>query len=111
MTKKLYKSSTPYVVRGGGGVIAESKNAVIMAQEGQRDRVFFPKSDVAMILFDPSETSAKDAKLGEVSYYHLAGKSLPLNDVAWTYEDADGEFSELAEFLTFDENRVTVEAL
>ncbi len=112
MTKqKLYKSDTPYVVRGGGGVIAESKNAVILANEGQSDRIFFPKSDVAMVLFDPSETSAKDPRLGAAKFYTLAGKSVPIIDAAWSYDEATGEFETLAEFITFDDNKVTVEAL
>ncbi len=110
-TRKIYTSDKPYVVRGGGGVIAESKNAVILAEDGQSDRVFFPKTDVAMVLFDPSETSAKDPKLGNVSYYTLAGKSVPVIDVAWSYEEADGDFAKLGDCLTFDENKVTVEAL
>ncbi len=110
-TRKLYSADTPFVVRGGGGVIAESKNAVILAQDGQSDRVFFPKSDVAMVLFDPSETSAKDPKLGEARYYNLAGKSMPVYDVAWGYENAEGEFEALGECITFDDNKVTVEAL
>ncbi len=111
MTRKIFQSETTYVVRGGGGVIAESQNAVILAEEGQSDRVFFPKNDVAMVLFDPSETSARDASFGEAKYYNLAGKSLPLYDVAWGYEKADGEFERLGDFITFDENKVTVEAL
>ncbi len=109
--RKLFTSETPYVVRGGGGVIAESTNAMILAEDGQSDRVFFPKSDVAMVLFDPSETSAKDPRFGDVRYYTLAGKSVAVTDVAWSYEDADGEFSDLSQFITFDPNKVTVEAL
>ncbi len=111
MTRKLYNAQNSYVARGGGGIIAESKNAVILSEEGQSDRVFFPKSDVAMVLFDPSDTSAKDPKFGEISYFHLAGKSVPVTDAAWAYEKADGDFEKLGEFITFDDTKVAVEAL
>lgn len=111
MTKQLYKDSNSYVVRGSDGVVAEGKAVLILREEGVDDRVFFHRDDIAIEFFDPSETTAKDPVLGEAEFFHLAGRSDLVQDVAWRYSMPQGDFSDLEEYLTFDPSRITVEAL
>lgn len=110
MPKQIFISTDAYVVRGGGGIIAESKNVKILAESGHDDRVFFPKSDIAMVLFDLSPTVAVDARLGSAQYYHLAGQAGQIDDVAWSYL-GEGLAAEIAEHVTFDPQKVAIERL
>ena len=110
-TVNIYTTSKPYVVRGGGGIVAETRNALVLAEDGQADRIFFPRSDIALPLFDPSSTKREDPLLGVAEYFHLAGKSKQVDDVAWSYTNPKGAMEKLAGYVTFDSNIVTVEEL
>lgn len=110
-TVNIYTTSKPYVVRGGGGIIAETRNALVLAEDGQADRIFFPRSDIALPLFDPSQTTRVDPLLGAAEYFHLAGKSKQVDDVAWSYPDPKGSMAKLAGYVTFDSHIVAVEEL
>ncbi len=110
-TVNIYTTSKPYVVRGGGGIVAETHEALVLAEDGQADRIFFPRSDIALALFDPSTTTRIDPLLGAAEYFHLAGKSKQVNDVAWSYPNPEGAMAKLAGYVTFDSNIVAVEEL
>lgn len=109
--KKIYESKAPFVVRGADAIIAESRNAILLAEAGQPDRVFFPRGDVAMALFEPSQTWSKDPILGKAHFFHLEGQAGKIDDVAWCYCAPDDGLDALAGHMTFDTGKVVVEAL
>ena len=110
-TVNIYTTNKPYVIRGGGAIVAETKNALVLAEDGQADRIFFPPKDVALAFFDASETKGGDPLLGPAEYFHLAGKSKQVKDVAWCYNSPTGLTEKLSGYFTFDGNKVAVEEL
>ena len=110
-THAIYKANATYVVRASGGIIAETRNGLILAVNGQDDIVFFPDGDVAMPLFDESQTVSSDPSLGDAHYFHLAGKSGQIDDVAWQLIDPKGALEALKNHIAFDVNKVAVEAI
>ena len=76
-----------WVVYSHGGIFGETRNALQLFQPGRDPMIFIPREDVAMAFFDPSETTAQDARIGWATFYSIDGRSQVLSDAAWSYED------------------------
>jgi len=100
-----------HVVRAGGAIIAETTRALILEQHGNDPAIYFPREDVGMALLDLSETRTSSPHLGVASHYHIAAKSGPILDAAWSYEDPAGGAEPIAGYLTFAPEKATVEEL
>ncbi len=73
-----------HVVRAGGAVIAETSRALIMHEAGFEPVVYFPREDAGMEFLDPSDTRTTCPHKGEATHYHIAAKSGPIRDAAWS---------------------------
>jgi len=100
-----------YVVRAGGAVIAETKEALILREAGYDPVVYFPRADVGMEFLDPSETRSVCPHKGEATYYHIAAHSGPIRDAAWSYESPIAGAEAIAGHLAFYPDKATVEQL
>jgi uncharacterized protein (DUF427 family) len=113
MSKKITISPAKgiHVVRAGGAVIAETARALILNEEGYDPVVYFPREDVGMEFLDPSDKHTTCPHKGEASYYHIAAKSGPIRNAAWSYEDPIPAVKEIAGYLAFYPEKATVERL
>jgi uncharacterized protein (DUF427 family) len=100
-----------YVVRAGGAVIAETRQALLLEERGLAPVIYFPRADIAMELLDPSETRTTCPHKGTASYYHIAAKSGPILDSAWSYEDPVAGAEAIAGHLAFYPDKATVEQI
>lgn len=100
-----------HVVRAGGAVIAETANALILSEPGYDPVVYFPRGDAGMEFLDPSDKRTTCPHKGEASYYHIAAKSGPITDAAWSYEAPIAEAEAIGGYVAFDIEKATVEAL
>jgi uncharacterized protein (DUF427 family) len=100
-----------YVVRAGGAVIAETSRALILREAGCEPVAYFPREDAGMEFLDPSDTRTTCPHKGEATHYHIAAKSGPITDAAWSYEAPLAGAGAIAGYLAFYGEKATVEAL
>ena len=100
-----------YVVRAGGAVIAETSRALILREAGCEPVVYFPREDAGMEFLDPSDTRTTCPHKGEATHYHIAAKSGPIKDAAWSYEAPVSGAGEIAGYVAFYGEKATIEAL
>ncbi|WP_323785867.1 DUF427 domain-containing protein [Thalassovita sp.] len=97
----IRKAEGTWVVRAGGAVLGESKNALELSEGGLAPVIYFPRSDVAMAFLDKSDHSTHCPKKGDASYYSIVTKSTTLENAAWSYEAPREEVARIKEYLAF----------
>ena len=100
-----------HVVRAGGAVIAETSRALILREAGCEPVVYFPREDAGMEFLDPSDTRTTCPPKGEATHYHIAAKSGPIKDAAWSYETPLAEAGAIAGYVAFYGEKAIIEAL
>jgi len=90
-----------WVVRAGGAVLAESKDAVELVEGERAPVVYFPRADVAMAFLDEAEQVTTCPFKGEAKYYSIVTKSTTLENAAWSYEAPKDAVAEIKDYLAF----------
>ena len=105
------RASGTWVVRAGGAVLGESKNAIELSEGSYAPVIYFPRADIAIALLEPSAKTSHCPHKGDASYFDIAAKSGLIADAAWSYESPLPEVAEIAGHLAFYTDKVTVEQL
>lgn len=100
-----------YVVRAGGAVIGETRRALTLTEEGYDPVTYFPREDAGIEFLDKSETRTNCPHKGEATHYHIAAKSGPIRDAAWSYEEPLPEVAEIKGYIAFYAEKATVERI
>ncbi|MGR3453633.1 DUF427 domain-containing protein [Pseudooceanicola sp.] len=107
---RIRKAEGTWTVRAGGAVLAESRNALELSEDGHADVIYFPREDVAMAFLDRTDHGTHCPKKGDASYYSIMTKSTELQNAAWSYEDPLPEAERIRDHLAFyASDTVTVE--
>lgn len=107
----VHKAAGAWVVRAGGAVIAESRDALELVEGDLAPVIYFPQADVAMAFLDRSPSRTTCPHKGVASYFTLRARSHDIPDVAWSYEAPQPGFERIAGHLAFYADKVTVEQL
>ncbi|QFT80518.1 hypothetical protein FIU89_07835 [Roseovarius sp. THAF27] len=106
----IHKADGTWTVRAGGAVLVESRNALVLAEEGLNDVIYFPREDIAMAFLDESDHRTTCPHKGEASYFSIVTKSKTLENAAWSYEDPKPDVARIKDHLAFySSDDVTVE--
>lgn len=101
-----------WTVRSSDGVIVESKKALSLVEGDRPFVIYFPREDIAMALFERTNTTTTCPHKGEAAYYSYVGQSGTIADVAWTYEDVTNPDAKAIEgHMAFYAGKVTVEQI
>lgn len=107
---RIRKAEGTWTVRAGGAVLAESRNALELTENGHADVIYFPREDVAMAFLDRTDHATHCPKKGDASYYSIMTKSTELQNAAWSYESPLPEAERIRDHLAFyASDTVTVE--
>lgn len=106
---KIRPASGTWVVRAGGAVIGESRNALELSEGDYPAVIYFPRDDIAMAFLEPTATTSVCPHKGTASYFDIVAKSGPIADAAWSYETPKDGVSEIAGYLAFYTSKVAVE--
>ncbi|WP_296763492.1 DUF427 domain-containing protein [Sediminimonas sp.] len=107
---RVRKAEGTWVVRAGGAVLGESRNALELDEEGLRPVIYFPRDDIAMAFLDDSDHRTHCPWKGDASYFSIVTKSRTLEDVAWSYEEPTEDAARIKGYLAFQPSDfVTVE--
>jgi len=100
-----------HVVRTDGGVIGETKAAMVLAEEGYDPVIYFPRADVGMEFLDPSDTTTTCPHKGDARYFHITSPAGTVHDAAWSYETPVAGAEGIAGYIAFDTEKAAVERL
>ena len=95
----LMRRDQRVVVRLGGEVIADSQNAVTLAEAGYPPVHYFPAGDVAMSALRKSSHTTYCPYKGEASYYDLYGEGR--ENGVWSYQQPYEAVEQIAGYLAF----------
>ncbi|WP_320179371.1 DUF427 domain-containing protein [Roseovarius pacificus] len=98
---KIRKAEGTWVVRAGGAVLAESKDALELSENGHPDVIYFPRGDIAMAFLDESDQRTTCPHKGEARYYSIVTKSQTLENAAWSYDAPKDDVSRIKDHLAF----------
>ncbi|MEM1101290.1 MAG: DUF427 domain-containing protein [Pseudomonadota bacterium] len=108
---KIRKAPGTWSVRVGGAVLGESSAALELAEGSYPEVIYFPREDFAMAFLDPSDKSTHCPHKGDANYFHIVTKSTTLENAVWSYESPKEGVAEIAGYLAFGHEDVTVEKI
>ncbi|TCM79026.1 DUF427 domain-containing protein [Rhizobium sp. BK068] len=94
------------VVKLGGQVIADSRNALTLQEASYPAVKYIPRADVDMALLTRSDHHTYCPYKGEASYFNIVSGGDIARDAIWTYENPYAAVSEIKEHLAFYPDRV-----
>ncbi|MBR9652044.1 DUF427 domain-containing protein [Thalassovita aquimarina] len=97
----IRKAEGTWVVRAGGAVLGETKNALELSEGSLAPVIYFPRKDVAMPFLDKTDRVTTCPHKGEASYYSIVTKSTTLENAAWSYEDPKADVTKIKDYLAF----------
>lgn len=106
---KIRKAEGTWVVRAGGAVLGESRNALELTEGSYPPVIYFPRDDIAMAFLDRTDRTTTCPHKGAASYYSIVTKSTTLDNAAWSYETPNPGAEAIAGHLAFYPDKVTVE--
>ena len=98
---RIRKADGTWVVRAAGAVIAESKNALELIEDGHDSVIYFPRSAIAMAFLDESDHSSECPFKGHASYFDIAAKSSTIKNAGWSYEAPIGGAEAIKDHIAF----------
>ncbi|MBZ0127904.1 MAG: DUF427 domain-containing protein [Rhodobacteraceae bacterium] len=107
----IRKAKGTWVVRAGGAVLAESRNALEVLEGDYPGVIYFPRADIGMEFLEKTEHSTHCPHKGQASYYAIHTKSQVIANAGWSYETPVASVSEIAGHLAFYADKVTVEQM
>lgn len=111
-TIKIRKAEGTWTVRAGGAILVESRDALVLSEDGHPDIIYFPRGDIAMAFLDESDHTTHCPHKGDASYYSIVTKSQTLQNAAWSYEDPKPDVERIKGHIAFYANEnVTVERI
>ena len=95
----------------GDLLLAESDSCLLVDEQDHVPRMYFPKSDVRLDLFRPTEHHSICPFKGEADYWTLTASDPTLPNVVWSYPTPLPQMEPIRDHLCFYEDRVRVEVL
>ena len=106
--KSLYIEPTPKRIRAevAGEAVADSRNALILSESGLQPVYYFPREDVRLELFEPTERHTKCPIKGEASYYSIRVGDREVRNGAWYYPEPIEGAEQIADMIAFYWDRI-----
>ena len=101
-----------WVIRSGGAVLGESRNALEMREGSYAPVIYFPRGDIAMAFLDRSDKTSHCPHKGDASYFTIVNRSSRIENAVWTYEGPLPTVAAIKDHLAFYAgDKVTVEQI
>ncbi|HLZ78143.1 MAG TPA: DUF427 domain-containing protein [Sphingomonas sp.] len=100
-------SGTHVVVRHGGQVIADTREALVLREASYPPVLYIPRRDADLALLERTEHSTYCPYKGDAAYYSIVtGDGAPSVNAIWTYEAPHSAVAEIRDHLAFYADRV-----
>lgn len=90
-----------YVLRAGGAILGETKNALELSEIGHAPVIYFPRDDIAMAFLDATDHVTHCPHKGDAQHYSVTTKSRTLENVGWSYENPLPAVAAIAGHMAF----------
>lgn len=106
--RSLYIEPTPKRIRAevAGEAVADSRDALILSESGLQPVYYFPREDVRLELFEPTERHTKCPIKGEASYYSIRVGDREVRNGAWYYPEPIEGAEPIADMIAFYWDRI-----
>jgi len=108
---KINKARGTWVVRAGGAVLGETREALELVEGEMTPVIYFPRADLGMAFLERSETTSHCPHKGDATYYTIHTKSGEIKDAGWSYESPKDDAARIRDHIAFYGYKVTVEQL
>ncbi len=96
-------------VWSGGSVVADSHNALALAENGYPTAYYLPRADIPMERFSRSDHTTHCPFKGDATYYNVEIDGLVIENAVWSYETPFDAVAEIAGHLSFYRDRFSVD--
>ncbi|MDT8856373.1 DUF427 domain-containing protein [Paracoccaceae bacterium Fryx2] len=110
-TIHLRKAPGTWIVRADGAIIGQTSDAVELTEGAAEPVIYIPRADIAMQLFDPSETRSTCPLKGEARYFTFVSNNGTIRDAGWSYEAPKPELAAISGHLAFDQRKTMVQQI
>jgi uncharacterized protein (DUF427 family) len=100
-------STEHVVVRAGDRVIADTTRSLTLQESTYPAVHYIPIDDVDQSVLERTDTSTYCPYKGDASYYTITGDQ-ELTDVVWSYEKPYSSVEEIAGYVAFYPNKVSI---
>ena len=106
--RSLYLEPTPKRIRVEveGETVADSRRAILLQESGLQPVYYFPRDDVRIDLFEPTERHTKCPTKGEASYYSIKVGDRLVKNGAWYYPSPIEGAEPIGDMIAFYWDRV-----
>ena len=110
-TAKVEPFSGTVNVMFSDAMIASSRNALLLREEGHDPVFYIPFADVYFEFLAPSETETQCPIKGKARYWNVEAVGEAENDVMWAYDQPPPELGGIGHHGAFDPQKVRIEAV
>jgi len=96
-------------VTAGGVMLADTTHALTLKEASYPAVQYIPREDANMALLSRSERTTHCPYKGDASYYNVTAGGKALENSVWTYEAPFPAMAEIAGYLAFYPDKVTIE--
>ncbi|HEX4490429.1 MAG TPA: DUF427 domain-containing protein [Acidimicrobiia bacterium] len=89
-----------------GETVADSTNARVLHETGLPDRLYIPRTDIAMDKLVPTETTSHCPFKGDAVYWSAKVNGGAVTDVAWSYPHPLAGREDITELVCFFDEKV-----
>jgi len=98
---KIRKVDGLWVVRSGGAVLGESRNALELSEGDYPPVIYFPREDIATAFLDRTDKITHCPHKGDANYYTIVNRSSRTENAVWTYEQPLEGVAAIKDHLAF----------
>jgi uncharacterized protein (DUF427 family) len=103
---KIEPNPKRVVVKAGGKIFAESRNAVTLLEGSAPGVIYVPREDADMSMAEKTSHSSTCPYKGQASYYSIPSAGPKAANAIWSYEDPIEIAAGIKGYLAFYPNRV-----
>jgi uncharacterized protein (DUF427 family) len=96
-------------VSAGGVVIADTTRALTLKEASYPAVQYIPRQDARMELLSRTERTTHCPYKGDANYFSVSANGRALDNAVWTYETPFPAMAEIAGYVAFYPDKVTIE--
>ncbi|WP_433162094.1 DUF427 domain-containing protein [Kribbella sp. CA-247076] len=105
------KNPDRVVVKAGGQVIADTRNALSLQEASYAAVQYIPRADVDLTLLDRTHHHSYCPYKGTASYYSVLPAGRDGKNAVWTYEQPYDAVADIRDHLAFYPDKVSIEII
>ncbi|WP_102960377.1 DUF427 domain-containing protein [Mangrovicella endophytica] len=105
----IERETRPVNVLFNDNIVASTKEALILREEGHDPVYYIPKDHAAMEFMLPSDTHTTCPYKGEARYWTISAQGKAAPDSVWAYDNPHAGVEAIAGHLAFDTKVLRVE--